>query len=126
MEWVVNVTPRPLYPRERPGNYCIWDWVVPSAGLDRWEKSYLAPGFDPRTVQPVASRSLYRLSYPVLLYQLFSIDMIRASMQKVEMRAQRTNPGALLSVISLYPNLQSSGWWQGSCNHKEGCPSALT
>jgi len=29
--------------------------VGPKAGLDRCEKSRLPPGFDPRTVQPVAS-----------------------------------------------------------------------
>jgi hypothetical protein len=32
--WVVNATPRPLYPRERPRTYCIGDWVGPRAGLD--------------------------------------------------------------------------------------------
>jgi hypothetical protein len=25
MEWVVSLTPRPLYPRERPGNHCAGD-----------------------------------------------------------------------------------------------------
>jgi hypothetical protein len=32
--WVVNVTPRPLYPRERPGNHCRGGWVGLRAGLD--------------------------------------------------------------------------------------------
>jgi hypothetical protein len=32
---VVNTTPRPLYPRERPGTHCIGGWVGPRAGLDR-------------------------------------------------------------------------------------------
>ena len=36
--WVVNSTPRPLYPRERPGTHCIGDWVGPRAGLDRCGK----------------------------------------------------------------------------------------
>jgi len=35
MGWVVNATPRPLYPRERHGTYCIGGWVGPRAGLDR-------------------------------------------------------------------------------------------
>ena len=26
--WVINVTPRPLYPREIPGTRCIGDWVA--------------------------------------------------------------------------------------------------
>jgi len=27
MGWVVNATPRPLYPRERAGTHCTGDWV---------------------------------------------------------------------------------------------------
>ena len=37
--WVVNATPRPLYPRERPGTYCIGGWVGPRSGLDGCGKS---------------------------------------------------------------------------------------
>jgi hypothetical protein len=55
MGWIVNATPRPLYPGERPGTQCIWVWVGPRAGLDGAE-NLAPPGFDPRTVQPVASR----------------------------------------------------------------------
>ena len=29
-----NATPRPLYPRERPGTHCVGGWVGPRAGLD--------------------------------------------------------------------------------------------
>jgi len=39
MGWVVNATPRPLYPRERRGTHCIGGWVGPRAGLDRCGKS---------------------------------------------------------------------------------------
>jgi len=56
MGWVVNATPRPLYPRERPGTHCIAGWMGPWAGLDGWGKSCPSPGFDPRTIQPVAIR----------------------------------------------------------------------
>ena len=31
MGWVVNATPRPLYPRERPDTQCIGGWVDPSS-----------------------------------------------------------------------------------------------
>jgi len=31
---VVNATPRPLYPRQRPGTHCIGGWVDLRAGLD--------------------------------------------------------------------------------------------
>jgi len=56
MGWVVNATRRPLYPRERPDTHCIGGWVCPRAGVGGCGKSRPPPGFDPRTVQPVASR----------------------------------------------------------------------
>jgi len=56
MGWVFNATPRPLYPRERSGTHCIGGWVGLRVGLDGCGKSRPPPGFDPRTVQPVASR----------------------------------------------------------------------
>jgi hypothetical protein len=55
MGWVVNTTPWPLYPREWPCTQCIGGWLSPRAGLDLCGKSLPPPGFDPRTVQPVAS-----------------------------------------------------------------------
>jgi hypothetical protein len=65
--WVVNFTPRPLF---SPGKNYDTDWVGgcvgPTAGLDGYwgEKISLPPGFESRTVQPLAC-SLYWLSYPV-------------------------------------------------------------
>jgi hypothetical protein len=41
---------------KRAGTHCIGGWVGPRAGLDRCGKSRRPPGFDPRTVQPAASR----------------------------------------------------------------------
>jgi hypothetical protein len=45
---VVKATPRPLYPRERPGTNCIGGCVGPKVGLDGCEKSrphrYSNPG----------------------------------------------------------------------------------
>ena len=55
MGWVVRATPRPLYPRKRPGTYRTGGWVDPRAG-GRERKISPPPGFDPWTVQPVASR----------------------------------------------------------------------
>ena len=38
--WVVNATPRPLYPPgKRFGAHCIGDWVGPRVGLDGCGKS---------------------------------------------------------------------------------------
>ena len=45
-----------LAPRKRHGTRCIGGWVGPRAGLDRCGKISPPPRFDPRTVQPVASR----------------------------------------------------------------------
>jgi len=56
MGWVVNATPQLFYPRERPGTHRIGGWVGPRVGLDGCGKSRPQLGFDPRNVQPVASR----------------------------------------------------------------------
>jgi len=47
--------PAVLAPGKRPGDHCVGSWVGPRAGLDGCRESPLL-GFDPRTVQPVASR----------------------------------------------------------------------
>ena len=54
--WVVSAMPRPLYPQERPGTHCIGGRAGPMAGLDRCVKISPPPGFDPWTIQPIASR----------------------------------------------------------------------
>jgi hypothetical protein len=54
--WVVSPTPRPFYPRERPGTHCRGGWVHSSAGLDVCEEPRPPPGFDHWTVQHLASR----------------------------------------------------------------------
>ena len=59
--WVVNATPRPLYPRERPGTYCTGGWVGPRAGLDGCGKT--APTGIRSPDRPARNESLYRLSY---------------------------------------------------------------
>jgi hypothetical protein len=48
--------PAAFYPRKRPGTHCTGGWLGPWAGLDKCGKSRPPAGFDPRTVQPVASR----------------------------------------------------------------------
>jgi hypothetical protein len=52
MGWVVNATPRPLYPRKRPDTHCIW----PQGRSRQVRQISPPPGFDPRADQPVASR----------------------------------------------------------------------
>jgi hypothetical protein len=46
-KWVVNATPRPLYPRERPGTHCI------GGRSGRVRLISPPPVFEPLTVQPV-------------------------------------------------------------------------
>jgi hypothetical protein len=57
-KWGGWSTPHPdrFTPRERPGTHSIGGRVGLRGGLDRCGKSRPPPGFDPRTVQPVASR----------------------------------------------------------------------
>ena len=56
--WVVNATPRPLYPRERPGTHCIGGWVGPKASLDMCGKSRLHRDSIPGPSSP------YRVAIP--------------------------------------------------------------
>jgi hypothetical protein len=49
---MVSTTPRPLYPRERPGTHCTGRLGGPQGQSGRVRKISPPPGFDPRTVQP--------------------------------------------------------------------------
>ena len=81
MGWVVNATPRPLYPRERPGTHCIGSWVGPRTGLDRCGKFRLPPGFNPRTVQSVASHYTdWAVTAPKRAHKVTrNVEMLRAT-----------------------------------------------
>jgi hypothetical protein len=39
MGLVANATPRPLYPRDKPGTYCIGGWMGLRASVDGCGKS---------------------------------------------------------------------------------------
>ena len=57
MGWVVNATPWLLYPRERdPVPILSEAGCAPGSVCTGVENLASPPGFDPRTVQPVASR----------------------------------------------------------------------
>jgi len=53
--WVVNATPRPLYPQERRGTHCTGGWVGLTKDLELCGKSLPAPVFNPLTVQLLGS-----------------------------------------------------------------------
>ena len=63
MWWVVNATPRLLYPRERPRTRCTGGWVGPRAGLNGCGNSRPSTGITSLD-RSAGSESLYRLSYP--------------------------------------------------------------
>ena len=56
MGWVVNATPRPFYPRERPGTHRMGGWMVPRAGLEGRGKSRPPTGIRSTDLQPVSCR----------------------------------------------------------------------
>jgi hypothetical protein len=73
--WGVSVTPRPLFtPRERSGTHFTGGWVGPRDGLDRCGKSRPPPGFDPRTVQPVASCYTDWATRPTKHFNIYTIS----------------------------------------------------
>jgi hypothetical protein len=102
MGWVVNATPRPLYPRERPINHCTGGWVGPRVGLDRCGKSHLPPEFDPRTVQPVAT-TISRLLLGVCVVRRFRrcANVIECTYTNLDSIAYYTaNPNSLTTHFS--------------------------
>jgi len=57
MVWVVNATPRPLYPQERDPRYLLYGKLGGSQGRSGRVRKISPPsGLDPRPVQHVASR----------------------------------------------------------------------
>jgi hypothetical protein len=54
---MISFTPRPLYPREKTSNHCIWGWVGPRAICMRWwdEKSQPQPVIEPMLSIPESS-----------------------------------------------------------------------
>ena len=59
---VVNATPQPFYPRERPCIHCIGGWVGTRASLDGCGKSRPPTGIRSPD-RPARSQSLYPLRY---------------------------------------------------------------
>jgi hypothetical protein len=55
MGWMVNAMPWPLYPKKDTVP-SVGGWMGFKAGLGRRGKFRRLPGFDPLTVQPIASR----------------------------------------------------------------------
>ena len=62
---MVSRTPRPYYPRERPGTHFTGGWVGSRAGLGEGKTS--SPP-DSILERPARRQSLYRLSYPAHIW----------------------------------------------------------
>jgi hypothetical protein len=67
-------------PGKRPGTLHTRGWVGPRAGLDEYGKSRPPPGFEPRTVQPVASRYT---DCAILAHELESVCLVNAALRGV-------------------------------------------
>jgi len=67
MGWVVNATPRPLYPRERPGTHCIGGWWA-TGSFWTGAENLVATGI--RSLdRPARSESLYIYIYIYIYIQ---------------------------------------------------------
>ena len=88
--------PAALYRRERTGTHWTGGWVSPRAGLDRCGKSRPPPGFDPRTVQPVASRYTDCATLPTV----YNVLHINCRLQTVK-SIINTNSSVYLKLFSV-------------------------
>ena len=70
-EMLVNAKLRPFYSQQRPDTHCIEGFVGHRAVLEGRKISF-PPGFDPRTVQPVASRYTDWSTRPKFVHGSFS------------------------------------------------------
>ena len=75
MECVVNATPQPAYPRQRPGTHCIGGWVGPRVGLDVCGKFRPPPAGIRSPDRPARSELLYRLSSSGPLYMIKAVPL---------------------------------------------------
>jgi hypothetical protein len=74
MGWVVNATPRPVYPRERPRTYCTGSWVGLRAGLDGCGRSRPHRDSTPKTFENKDCVTMYNLLYHQRKYFWMSIS----------------------------------------------------
>jgi hypothetical protein len=86
--------PTALYPRERPGG-----WVSPRASLDM-RKISPPPGFDPRTVQPVASCYTDYATRPTTIFRL-NIKQLLAQHSYPRLYVYHCHPVGCFQMASL-------------------------
>jgi hypothetical protein len=98
--WVVTTTPRPLYPRERPGTHCTGSWVGPRAGLDVFTRHgvYQPPPFSAEVKQVVSSFLAWST------YKKLTMSVTCQIFPGTEMLFHGPGPDDLSCLISRYPN----------------------
>ena len=102
MGWVVRNTPRPLYPRERPGIPCTGVWIGPQ-GRSVWvRKISPPPEFALPTIQPVASRYTDR----AIADHTISCKVFNVHSALLQPSSAVSNSASLRSCIITY-NLQN-------------------
>jgi hypothetical protein len=79
--WVVSTTPRPLYPRERPGTRCTGGLWAP--GLVWTFAINLAPTGIRFPDRPARSQSLYQLGYPAHVQRII-VKLISKDISSIE------------------------------------------
>jgi len=97
MGWVVNATPRPLYPRERLGTHCIGGWVGPRAVLDGCGKSRPHRDSIPGPSSPWRVAVPTELSRPLIII-IFNAVLI--SNRNVNILLLKMTPGPPQMLIS--------------------------
>jgi hypothetical protein len=111
--WVVSTTPRPLYPREKPGTQCTGGWVSLRAGLNVCEKSrphrVSIPGPSSR------SQSLYRLSYRAHTYIIYNSynSPAKKSCLLYNIHVWLHEQGKLEVKVDLEPVMKAHRWIRG-------------
>ena len=111
---MVNATPRPLYSRERPGTYCLGDWVGPRAGLDGCGKSRLNRYLIPRPSSPWRVALPPEQSRPRTSHQVGNkiiTERERLRNRKAAVRSLPWSPCGGQCVLASFNFLRTSAGW---------------
>jgi hypothetical protein len=101
--WVVNATPRPLRPPGRTRYPLYMRLGGPQSRSGQVRKNSPPPGFDPRTVQPVASRyTVYDIPAPTcnLNFVYFNINLFLQEQRGKRLITLGTNHAARDKIFS--------------------------
>jgi len=111
---VINATPRPLYPRERPSTCCAGGWVGPRSGMGGYPTGIRSPDLTARR------ESLYRLSYPGPQSQLLDLTEVSTfrSLLKQWFRLRTRRRNDVRGLISPRMEQNVIRWPESNVFHK--------